>query len=910
MQQNGKRTNTPKTAKPRTTTIPVTDEAAEEPVAAPKKKSPKKAVSRIVTKDSEIDDTVRPYVAPSAPPMIDSAMFDEDVTEEPIAGYYHKSMTVDDTILNREQAKMRPRSKKRKSKTVDLTLAERYDPDPEKGLSSEAVEKRFENGFDNYVKKHTGRSYLSIFVTNIFTFFNILCFIVLTALVIVGAGFSQVFFIVIISANICLGIIQEIRSKYTIDKLSLVSAPSAVVIRDGERKVIPTSEVVLDDIICFDLGKQICADCIVVRGECEVNEAMLTGESEPVKKKPGDILYSGSFLSSGSVTARVDKVGSANYVETLTSYAKKYKKPKSELMNSIKLIIKVLSPFIIVIGALMVWTNYRTVVPDGTKATFADWNNIITSAAGSIIGMIPAGMFLLTSLALAASLLRLAKKQTLVQDLYCIEMLARVDVLCLDKTGTITDGSMQVNNVIEIKGFEGNHSLGEIIGSMLTATGDNNQTALALADKFGYSKALTPTLVLPFSSQRKLSAVTFEGEGTYMLGAPEYVLKDMGVRIEKLINENAANGFRVMVLAHSPADITGDKLPAVRRPLCLIVIEDHIREDAIETIKWFKENNVAVKVISGDNPMTVSEVARRVGVEHAELYISLEGLSNQEVVEAANKYTVFGRVTPEQKRLLVHSIKAKRHTVAMTGDGVNDILAMRESDCSISMASGAEAARNVSHLVLLDNDFTSMPDVVMEGRRVVNNVQASSAMFLMKTIMSIVLSIIFLAMQQTYPLKTNNTLTLEICVIGVPSFFLALQGNKNIIRGRFLSNVIVRAVPGGVALVLGVMSNFILKQCVQIDDTVVTAMMVYTITCIGIMVLFKQCEPFNIFRTVLLIGTIILTAVFMYIVSKTKDGLGLAPMGLTEVLFVSTVVLASYFVVSVLMKILGAIRIK
>ncbi len=893
--------------------LPITDEIPVEPSPAPAKKSraKKSAPTHIVTKTGELDDTVRPYVSATIDKtVVDASVFDDDVTDEPISGYYQKSTTIDGTMLSREQATVKNKRKRAKNKkTVDLTLAERYDPAPDAGLSDEAVESRIASGYDNYVGKKTGKSYLYIFVTNIFTFFNILCFIVAAALIIVQAEITQMFFIVIIGANIIIGIIQEIRSKITIDKLSLVSAPSAVVIREGERRVIPTPDVVLDDIICFDLGKQICADSIVVKGECEVNEAMLTGESEPVKKRVGDMLYSGSFVCSGSVVARVDKVGSANYVETLTSYAKKYKKPKSELMNSIKLIIKVLSPFIIAIGALMVWTNYRSIVPDGVTADLGHWNKIITKAAGSVLGMIPAGMFLLTSLALAASVLRLAKKQTLVQDLYCIEMLARVDVLCLDKTGTITDGSMEVNNVIEIKGFESNYSLADIIGSMLTATGDNNQTALALANKFGYSKAMQPVSALPFSSQRKLSAVTFEGEGTFMLGAPEFVLKDIGVRIEKLIAENAANGFRVLVLAHSPADIVGEKLPAVRRPLCLLVIEDHIREDAIETIKWFKENNVAVKVISGDNPMTVSEVARRVGVENAELYVSLEGFSDQEVIEAANKYTVFGRVTPDQKRLLVRSIKSKNHTVAMTGDGVNDILAMRESDCSVAMASGAEAARNVSHLVLLNNDFTSMPDVVMEGRRVVNNVQASSAMFLMKTFMSVVLSIIFLAMQQEYPLSPSNTLTLEICVIGVPSFFLALQANKNIIRGKFLSNVTARAVPGGVALVLGVMSVYILNLQTQMSPAEVTCMMVYIISCIGIMVLFKQCEPFNIFRIVLMLGTIAITALFMYIISLVSS-IGLVTLNLTQVCFVSTVVLASYFVVSIMTKILSSIKLK
>ncbi|MCH5162751.1 MAG: HAD-IC family P-type ATPase [Clostridiales bacterium] len=907
VQRTANKSKTPRTNEP---DLPITDELVE-PVKRTKaiQTQPK---TRIITKNS--DDEVRPYISATADPstVIDSSVFDDDIiTEEPMSSYTYKSMTIDGNMLSREQA-LSHRKHKRPSKksTVDLTTVERYEPECEVGLSNDVVEARISQGLDNFVAKKGGKSYLYIFISNIFTFFNVLCFLVMAALIVVGAGFTQLFFVVIIGANIIIGIIQEVRSKYLIGKLSLVSAPSAIVIRDGERKVIPISAVVLDDVVCFEMGKQICADSVVIKGECEVNEAMLTGESEPVKKKVGDVLYSGSFVSSGSVYARVDKVGTANYVETLTSHAKKYKKPKSELMNSIKLIMKVLSPFIIALGALLVWRNYTNTVTSGS-ATYDDWNTIVTSAAGAVIGMIPSGMFLLTSVALAASVVRLARKQTLVQDLYCIEMLARVDVLCLDKTGTITDGTMQVNNVIEIKGFEGHYSIGDIIGSMLTATGDNNQTALALADKFGYNKAMNPTAVLPFSSQRKLSAVSFEGEGTYMLGAPEFVLKDMGVRIQKLINENAANGYRVMVLAHSPAEIAGDKLPAVRRPLCLIVIEDHIREDAIETIKWFKENNVAIKVISGDNPITVSEVARRVGVENAELYISLEGLSTQDVIEAANKYTVFGRVTPEQKRLLIHSIKAKKHTVAMTGDGVNDILAMRESDCSISMASGAEAARNVSHLVLLDNDFTSMPDVVREGRRVVNNIQASSAMFLMKTFMSIVLSIIFLVLQDNYPLKTNNMLALEVCVIGVPSFFLALQANENIIRGRFISNVVVRAVPGGVALVMGIMAMYTLNSLMPLAPGDVECMMVYGLTCIGIMVLFRQCEPFNVFRTVLMIGTILFVALFMYVMPMlSKDGLGLCTLGFTEICYVSTCVLASYFVVAILTRILGSIRMK
>lgn len=837
---------------------------------------------------------------------IDKSVFDDalehrnendEIREMKVRSTSH-SVTIDESMLPKTTKK----NKKVKAVT-DLSTAVRIYPDYSVGLKAEEVKERKEGGYVNEVKKKSAKTYRGIFLSNIFTFFNLLTFVVAAALIAVHAAASQLFFLVIIFANICIGIFQEIKSKRAVDKLSLITAPSALVIRDGEKTAIPINELVLDDIIFLEMGKQICSDAVVVKGDIEVNESMLTGESVPVRKSIGDGLYSGSFVSSGNCYARVDKVGASNYVETLTSYAKKYKKPKSELHNSIRLIIKIVTFMLIPLTVVSLFVNYQ--------ALNGDWKLIISGVSGSVIGMIPAGMFLLTSMALAVSVIRLAKKKTLVQDLYCIEMLARVDVLCLDKTGTITDGSMSVNNVIEIKGGETLYTLPEIIGSMLTATQDNNQTALAMAGKFGYSTALKPISVLPFSSQRKLSAVTFEGVGTYMLGAPEFVLKDIGVRIDKIIDENASNGYRVMVLAHSPAEIVGDKLPAVRRPLCLIVIEDHIREDAVETIKWFKENNVAVKVISGDNPITVSEVARRVGVENAELYVSLDGLSNQEVIEAANRYTVFGRVTPEQKSLLVKSIKAKGHTVAMTGDGVNDILAMREADCSIAIASGSEAARNVSHLVLLDSNFTSMPDVVKEGRRVVNNIQKSSSLFLMKTLMSIVLTVVFLIMKKPYPFNTSNLLLLELLVIGCPSFVLAMQPNTNIIKGKFLSNVIGRCVPGGITLVLATMAVYFYNSdllLVSATSETYVSMLVIALTFTGIMVLVKICEPFDAFRTVLVVG-VVCFAFIMIIFLPSMVGIAKDSLSVQDLFYLTTVILGSYFFDSTLMKIMKTAKI-
>ena len=833
--------------------------------------------------------------------------------------------------------------KKRTSrvKRASSSDAERYEPSPDVGLVEEQVEKRTADGFVNITSKSGGKSYGRIIVSNICTYLNLVVFVVFVAMALVvdfAEDWSKFLFVVIILVNTCIGIIQEVKAKMAIDKLKLVTAPSAVVLRDGKSKAVNVSDVVLDDVILLETGKQICADSIVVQGECEVNESMLTGESVPIHKRVGDVVYSGSYVTSGSCRARVDKIGDENYVETLASYAKKYKKTKSELNNAINLIIKVVSVVMIPIAIFMFIRTYNIYEPllgdkgnlwgRGTGHLFYE---VITSVSGAIIGMIPSGMFLLTSVALTASMLRLARRRAMVKNMYCIEMLARVDVLCLDKTGTITDGSMSVKKVIEIKGGDG-FAVGDIIGSMLSATEDNNQTALALADKFGYNLKFRPTTVLPFSSDRKLSAVTFEEMGTYMLGAPEYVLNDMGVRIKRLVDENAGQGYRVMCLAHSPADIKNNKLPSLRRPICLIVIEDHIREDAADTIKWFKDNDVAVKVISGDNPITVAEVARRVGVENADKYVSLEGLSNQEVMEAADRYTVFGRVTPEQKSILVRSMKSKGHTVAMTGDGVNDILAMRQADCALSVASGAEAARNVAHLVLMDNNFTSMPDVVVEGRRVINNIAKASSLYLMKTIMTILLSAIALIMKKPYFFTTEQTLMYELFITAVPSLFLALQVNKDRVEGRFLGNMLKSAAPGGITLTLAVMAIYIYWATIYsggIDqsaadyatyyDQTFKTMVTITLTYTGYMILLKLSHPYNAYRVVLvvvtlvccLIGTIALHGLFgvQYFVGVEGTGETVPVLSMQDVLYISTAVLAAYGAVSVLGAVIGRINI-
>lgn len=769
----------------------------------------------------------------------------------------HEKDAPQNRILTKEEAeklgaiKKTKKDKKKKSKPEP----KRFDPIVSKGLTDEQVNERVLEGNTNYVENRNTKTYKSIFFGNIFTFFNLLCFVVAGALIAVKAWSNLVFMLVIL-ANMVIGIVQEIKAKKTIEKISLVTAPTAVVVRNGTQIDVPVSDIVLDDVILFTLGKQICADCIVMEGEVEVNESLLTGESNPIKKRKGDVLLSGSFIVSGKCFAKADKIGSSSYTAQLAVKAKEYKKAKSELLNSLNLIIKIIGIIIIPLAILTFYNNFNQV-----DATI---NSTIKKTAGSVIGMIPAGMFLLTSLALAVGVIKLAKKRTLVQDLYSIEMLARTDVLCLDKTGTITDGTMKVNSVIQLNSSLDN-TINEIVGSMLTALDDNNQTSRALATYFGYSKELSAKEILPFSSKRKLSAVTFKNNQTFAFGAPEFILKTKNVEIEKLVKQYASKGFRVLLLAKCEGGIVKDNISSKVTPVALIVIEDRIREHAAETIEWFKQNGVEIKIISGDNPLTVSEVSKRVGVENAGNYISLEGLSEQQVIDAAEKYSVFGRVSPEQKFILVKALKSKGHKVAMTGDGVNDILALKEADCSIAMASGSEATRNVSHLVLLDSNFNSMPNVVAEGRRVVNNIQKSSSLYLMKTLFTIMITILCLIFSIKYPFSTNQILLLEWCVIGFPSFCLALQPNTEKIKGRFLVNLIAKSLPGALIFVVNVVACYIFTQFTGCADQFAT-MGSLVLTFSGLLVLYNVCKPIDVFRGILVAAMIVMSVLMIILI--------------------------------------------
>lgn len=771
--------------------------------------------------------------------------------------------------------------KKKKKNAGGAENVKRFHAEAAEGLDDSQVAERMAQGLYNKTAKKYSKTYRSIFVGNICTFFNLLCLLAALALIIAKAPISQFSFVLIFTCNIVFSIFQEIRAKRKIDKLTILSSPTALVIRNGKKTEIPVTGIVVDDILLLTAGQQVPADCIAVEGQAELNEALLTGESVPIKKEDGDQLFAGSFVSSGKVAVRVDKIGDETYISKLTARAKTYKRPKSEIMNSITMFIRIIGMIILPLAVFMFFNNYMVnsevatwgesiqLIKEGGgffKVLFSGGDtisNAIQKTCAVVLGMIPSGLLLLTTVAMSLGMIRLVKYNTLVQDMYSLEMLARVNVLCLDKTGTITDGRMRVSDCILLNNPT-EFSIDDILGSMLASLDDNNQTSIALYERFGHSTALQATARIPFSSQRKLSAVTFGDVGTFVLGAPEFVLKPMPARIDRLVKQYAQMGLRVMVLAHSPTQIIGDKIPTALRAITVITLSDNIRPDAIDTIKWFKENDVAVKVISGDNPVTVSEVARRAGIRNASHFISLEGLSELEVESAAAEYTVFGRVTPEQKAILIRAIKKAGNTVAMTGDGVNDILAMKEADCAISVASGSEAARNVSNLVLQDNNFASMPKIVNEGRRVINNIKESASLYIMKTLLTLILAVVCIFARTEYFFTTNNMLMYEMFISAVASVALALQPNTSRVKGKFIPFVLSKAFPGAITMSLAVLSVFV----VGLADTSGTfgfgnvmgtstseyhALMMLTLTFTGLVMLFRICQPFNVFKTVLFV---------------------------------------------------------
>ncbi len=804
---------------------------------------------------------------------------------------------------------MADKQKHNKRIKLPATLNEvgHFSPLKDEGLTFDEVAMRVEQGFVNADNTRRGKSIPGIVLSNLFTFFNIV-YLVITVILCVSGLADQCTYLPVVIANTAIAMIQEIKSKLTLDKLNLITEPQIKVVRDKEVVEIPVRELVLDDIAYLSSGEQISADCIVIDGYVEVNEAILTGESDAVTKRAGDTLYAGSYIVSGNCTVQITAVGKYNYIASLTGRAKQYQKPRSQMLSALKKILVFIAIIIVPMTICLYMVNATAVGDDLSKFSFLNLNHkALNPTAASIISMIPAGPFLLTSVALATSFLRLAKNNTMVQELYCIEMLARVDTLCLDKTGTITDGTMQVVESIDLRSAGSTYTVREIISSFNVALPSDNMTSRALKQYFGTPKnpSLQAVATIPFSSERKLSAVSFKGAGTYILGAPEFALKTPNERVNDLVKKYAAQGLRVLLLAHSTTTIyDSSTLPQVCRPVAVIVIEDHIRADAPDTIDWFMKNDVDVKVISGDNPVTVSNIALRVGIRDADKYISLEGMSDEDVAAAATEYTVFGRVTPDQKAILVKALRAAKHTVAMTGDGVNDVLAMKESDCSISIASGSSAARQVSHLVLMDDSFANLPKVVAEGRRVVNNIQSSSSMYFMKTIYVIVINLMLILLHFAFgktmesPLVSNRSVMLmDWVIVALPTFFLALQPNEKRIKGAFFNNILKNCMPCSLTFLVTTVALYVMHgldvTLVPVDQLGTLVTLTYTFG--GLFALYYACQPFNKWKVVLFVSiwAIVLAAVF---IGWTYNFFNYAPLGREQLLLLLVEVLATPFI--------------
>ena len=752
---------------------------------------------------------------------------------------------------------MKKLGKKRKTEEPMRRPVPVLETNPETGLSSAQAQERVDAGWANLPIDPPGKTVGQIIKSNVFTYFNMLFFL-LAAFVLVFGTWQNAMFLGVVFANIAIGIVQELRSKRTLDKLTLLTAPHGAVIRDGRQRKIPTSEMVRDDIVVFSAGSQIFADAVVVAGECSVNEALITGEADEIKKPAGADLLSGSFVVSGECRARLTQVGADSYANRLTIEAKEAKPPQqSEMMRSLTRLVQIIGIAIIPLGILMaikeiVWLERS--VSDGVVATVA-----------SLIGMIPEGLYLLTSMALAAGVVRLAQKKTLVHDMGCIETLARVDVLCVDKTGTVTENKMAVEDVIPLcpDRFE-EEDIRLIMADYVAAMRADNDTMAALRKYFTGKVTQQAIKAVPFTSAKKFGGVSFHEDETYLLGAPDVLLGERYGKYARQIDAYSSKGCRVLLLALYDGQPDDEELDAPLMPISLILLSNKIRAEAPETFRYFAKQGVAIKVISGDNAMAVSEVAKRAGIKGAESYVDARTLeTDEDIAEAIEKYTVFGRVTPDQKRKFVRALKAGGHTVAMTGDGVNDVLALKEADCSIAMASCSVAPSQVSHIVLLESNFAAMPSVVAEGRRVINNIERSAALFLVKNIFSFALALISLIFTLPYPVTSAQMSLVSALTIGAPGFVLAMEPNISRIKGKFLPNVIYRALPGALTDLFLVLGVILFCMVFEVEDNMMSTVCAIILNIVGLMVVHFTCKPYNLLRKVMIGG---LTAAFVFCV--------------------------------------------
>lgn len=756
------------------------------------------------------------------------------------------------------------------------------------GLTDEQVKERIEAGQVNVDENPNTRTYKQIVRENTLTFFNFLNLVLLVLVLMVGS-IKNAFFVCIIIINTLIGIAQEIRAKKTIDKLAILTAKKSIVIREGQKWTVPTEELVLDDIVCLKTGDQVPADARILEGSLEVNESLLTGESDNLPKNQGEELFSGSFVTAGEACCQIIHVGKDNYASQITSEAKEFKRHNSELRNSLNAILKVISIIIVPIGALLFYKQYYMV-----GVSFRD--SIVSMVAG-VLGMIPEGLVLLTSVALTLGALVLANKKTLVQELYCIETLARVDTLCLDKTGTITEGSMCVEgvepcswNTFQTEGQEDTKTFKEenadeisqeasstedqamkkeaavqdsldiqeierIMCSLMNELHDENATANALRKRFPAKVSMECHHVIPFSSDRKYSGAVFQEEGTYLMGAAQFLFPEENQKIADYVQKYAEEGLRVLVLAKSPELSEGAELPKDLKPIALLFLTDVIRQEAPDTLKFFDSQEVDLKVISGDDPVTVAAIARRAGLKNADKYVDATTLKTEEDIEnAVAEYSVFGRVTPQQKKEMVQALKSQGHTVAMTGDGVNDVLALKEADCSIAMAQGSDAAKNIANVVLLDSNFASMPHIVNQGRRVVNNIRTAASMFLIKTMFSVMLSLLTICFGNAYPFEPIQMSLISACAVGIPTFLLAQENNYDKIDHTFLRHVFLNAFPAAITISACVFTIMLVCQNVYHSNDMLNTACVLVTGWNYMAALKTVYGPLNRYRKVIIYG--------------------------------------------------------
>ena len=724
--------------------------------------------------------------------------------------------------------------------------------------------------------------------------------LVLLVLVLLVGSYKNAFFVCIIIINTLIGIAQEIRAKKTIDKLAILTAKKSIVIREGKKWTVPTEELVLDDLVCLKTGDQVPADAKVLEGSVEVNESLLTGESDNLPKNVGDELFSGSFVTAGEACCQIIHVGKDNYAAQITSEAKEFKRHNSELKNSLNAILKVISIIIVPLGALLFYKQYY-IVGNTFKAS-------VVSMVAGVLGMIPEGLVLLTSVALTLGALVLANKKTLVQELYCIETLARVDTLCLDKTGTITEGTMcvervepwcesllrnltedkeepdeggmlqdqeiqqenaetqnpdtgsqteadQAENTDETAALQDIHEIEDMMGNLMYVLKDQNATIDALRKRFPTKTSMTPEHIIPFSSDRKYSGAVFEDRGTYLMGAAQFLFPEGREEILDVCQKYAQEGLRVLTLAHSSQMAEGTELPTDLEPVALLLLTDVIREEAPDTLKFFDSQEVDLKVISGDDPVTVSAIAKRAGLKNAESYVDATTLETEEdLEEAVSKYSIFGRVTPQQKKEMVQALQKQGHTVAMTGDGVNDVLALKEADCSIAMAQGSDAAKNIANVVLLDSNFASMPHIVNQGRRVVNNIRTAASMFLIKTMFSVMLSLLTIFFGNTYPFEPIQMSLISACAVGIPTFLLAQENNYDKIDHTFLRHVFLNAFPAAITISSCVFAIMLVCQNVYHSNAMLSTACVLVTGWNYMAALKTVYAPLNTYRKVIIYG--------------------------------------------------------